>query len=134
MVDWRRRILHTHAGGLVADPWSSPRGAGDITVSMDEDSHTTCRHAWTLASRACRGFGRRGHADRHRVDYPGHLIAGCRARRSVGITGRGDPRPRARAYSSSRFPGEPAADACRDDAVLSPGRVVAVGAYSRGTR
>ena len=41
---------------------------------------------------------------------------------------RGDPRARARAHPPARLPGEPAADAGRDAAVLSSGRLVALAA------
>ena len=63
------------------------------------------------------------------VLLPASALAGSRA-----AAARGDPRARARAHPPSRLPRQPAADARRDAALLSPGRLVAVAPDSRRAR
>ena len=98
---------------------------------------------WRSASRAaCTSRARSRCSNRRRVDVPtvdrlaqaGRAAAGERAGRPVAAAARGDPRARARAHPPPRLPGQPAADARRDAALLSPGGLVAVGTHPRRAR
>ena len=73
-------------------------------------------------------------ADGDRLAAAGGAAAGERAGRAVAGAGRGDSRARARAHPPARLPGEPAADAGGDAALLSPGRLVAVAPDPRRAR
>ena len=68
-------------------------------------------------------------ADGHRVAAPGCAHAGERADRNGPRAARGDSGARARAYSPSRLPREPVADAGRDAALLPSRRLVAFSPY-----
>ena len=65
-------------------------------------------------------------ADGDRLAAAGRAAAGERAGGPGAAAARGDPRARARAHPAPRLPRQPAADARRDAAVLSPRGLVAV--------
>ena len=97
----------------------APRGvAADGRPAVEAPAHRA-------ADPAARVRARRS-ADGHRLAEAGRAAAGERAGRAGAAAARSDPRARARAHPPSRLPGQPAADAGRDAALLSPGRLVAV--------
>ena len=98
---------------------SSRRLARRLHICADGDAAAVAR-------------GRR--ADGDRLAEARRAAARERPRRPLAAAGRSDPRARARARPPSRLPREPAADAARDAALLSPGGVVALAADPHRTR
>ena len=72
--------------------------------------------------------------DRDRVAEAGAAASGCGDDRAVAAAGRSRPGARARAHPAARLPRQPRAVGGRDDAVLSPGRVVGVAHDPRRAR
>ena len=71
-----------------------------------------------LAADSPAGVGAGRSADRHRVAASGRARSRQRAGRDGAVSARSDPRARARAHPPPRLPGQPAADARRDSALL----------------
>ncbi len=84
--------------------------------------------------RPAAGIGRRRRAHGDWLAAASRSPSGQRAGGAVAPAGRGDSGPRAGAHSPARLSRQPAADARRDAAVLSPGRLVALAANSSGAR
>ena len=117
------------AAGSAPTPHAAPGGRGvrSVAASAARFAQTAAhppRHPAARIGSGCRPDG-------DRLAAAGRAGSGQRARRAGAGAGRGDPRPRTRAHPPARLPGEPAADAGGDAALLPSRRVVAVEAHSR---
>ena len=116
-------------------------GAGDEAASgFAGGGHLAAHSSKAGAAAAHRsprpaaGIGRRRRAYGDWLAAARRSPSGQRAGGAVAPAGRGDSGSRARAHPPARLSRQPAADARRDAAVLSPGRLVALAADSSGAR
>ena len=102
--------------------------AADTLAAHGSKARAAAAHR---SPRPAAGIGRRRRADGDWLAAAGRSPSGQRAGGAVAPAGRGDSGARARAHPPARLPRQPAADARRDAAVLSPGRLVALAANSQ---